>query len=329
MFDDAANLALESPAATQADAGSLRPNMLRPALFWAIVLSVYFLIVYNGCNWIASKRPHLGTLYFSWERHIPFVPEAIYPYMSIDLFFFFSPFLCRDLAELRTHAKRLFLAISLAAVCFLLFPLKMGTSRPQVTGVPNILFTLLGGFDKPYNLVPSLHIGLLCILWVIYSRHTRGVLRLLIQGWFLLIVASCVLTNQHHVIDLLGGYILGVSPGDRRGTALPVGADSALAGGGGRAGGAGVFSRGCGDIPQAQWPASVEQPNYSRALSPDFRLVSQKAKAPMRRVLRDCAGRVDRRQAHADASEKPHRKGCDVGPRSNLRVFRNACVIAA
>ena len=147
---------------------------------------------------------------FDWERFIPFVPLAIFPYMSIDLFLFFSPLLCRDIAELRTHAKRMFLAITLAAVCFLLFPLRMGTGRPEVNGVSGMLFALLGGFDKPYNLVPSLHIALLCILWVVYSRHAYGLIRLLIQTWFILIAISCLVTNQHHVMDLVGGYILGV-----------------------------------------------------------------------------------------------------------------------
>jgi membrane-associated phospholipid phosphatase len=184
-------------------------------LFWsaaiyAISTSVYFMIVYNGCNWIASKRLHVGTLFFQWERHIPFVPAAIFPYMSIDLFFFFSPWLCRSPAELKAHARRLFLAITLSAGCFLLFPLTMGMTHPNVAGISGKLFSLLAGFDKPFNLVPSLHIAILCILWVIYSRHTRGILRLAIQTWFVLIVISTLLTYQHHLVDLVGGYILGV-----------------------------------------------------------------------------------------------------------------------
>src|SRR5438270_13463445 len=57
-------------------------------------LSILFLIVYGGCNWITSHRTGVGTFYFEWERRIPFVPFFILPYMSIDLFFVAAPFLC-------------------------------------------------------------------------------------------------------------------------------------------------------------------------------------------------------------------------------------------
>ena len=177
--------------------------------FWAVALSAYFMIVYNGCNWIASKRTGLGTWYYAWERYIPFIPAAIVPYMSIDLFFFFSPLLCGTRAELHAHAKRLALAVTAAGVCFLLFPLRMGTTHGPVGGAYGLLFDLLGGFDKPYNLVPSLHIALLTLLWSIYTRHARGVLRLAIQVWFVLIAISTLLTGQHHVVDLVGGFLLG------------------------------------------------------------------------------------------------------------------------
>ncbi len=100
------------------------------------------------------------------------------------------------------------LAITAAGVCFLLFPLRMGTTHENVGGFYGSLFALLGGFDKPYNLVPSLHIALLTILWSVYSRHTRG-RRGPLGAWFVLIAASTLLTGQHHVIDLAGGFFLG------------------------------------------------------------------------------------------------------------------------
>ena len=41
-------------------------------------LSVLFLIVYGGCNWITARRPNVGTFYFEWERTIPFVPRKLF-----------------------------------------------------------------------------------------------------------------------------------------------------------------------------------------------------------------------------------------------------------
>jgi hypothetical protein len=45
---------------------------------------------------------------------------------------------------------------------------------------------------------------------VYHHRHTRGIVRWLICGWFGLIGVSTVLTYQHHVIDLAGGFLLGL-----------------------------------------------------------------------------------------------------------------------
>ena len=55
-------------------------------------LSLLFLVVYGGCNWITAQRSDVGLLNFEWERHIPFVPLLIVPYLSIDLFFVAAPF---------------------------------------------------------------------------------------------------------------------------------------------------------------------------------------------------------------------------------------------
>src|ERR1044072_962871 len=98
-------------------------SALKPART-AALLSALFLVVYGTCNWITSLRTDIGTLYFSWERHIPFVPWMIIPYMSIDLFFIAAPFLCKTDHELRTLSNRIVLAILVAGLCFLLFPLR-------------------------------------------------------------------------------------------------------------------------------------------------------------------------------------------------------------
>src|SRR5215471_20395625 len=104
------------------------------ALVVSIGLSVLFLIVYGGCNWITARRANVGTLYFEWERKIPFVPFFILPYMSIDLFFVAAPFLCRTDRELSVLAKRIAAATIVAETCFLLFPLRFAFARPHADG---------------------------------------------------------------------------------------------------------------------------------------------------------------------------------------------------
>ena len=186
---------------------SARPTRVR-ALAVSVGLSALFLIVYGACNWITAQRSDVGTLHFEWERHIPFVPLMIAPYMSIDLFFIAAPFLCRSDRELRTFALRIAAAIVIAGLCFLLFPFRFGFERPQAEGVLGAVFDWFRGMDLPYNLCPSLHITLGALLLPTYRRHTCGQLRLALTVWFALIAASAVLTHQHHVLDVVGGLVL-------------------------------------------------------------------------------------------------------------------------
>jgi protein-tyrosine phosphatase len=178
------------------------------ALIVSAGLSVLFLVVYGGCNWITAHRPNVGTFYFEWERKIPFVPFFILPYMSIDLLFVLAPFLCRTDRELSVLAKRIMAAIIFAGICFLLFPLRFAFPRPHVDGWLGALFDWFRGMDAPYNLLPSLHAAFTLILCDIYFRHMRGFTRVAIMTWFVLIALSPVLTYQHHFIDIAGGFVL-------------------------------------------------------------------------------------------------------------------------
>lgn len=182
-------------------------------MFWksiktAALLSALFMVVYNGCNYITSLRADVGTWFYDWERYIPFVPIFIVPYMSIDLFFTGAPFLCRDDEERRIFARRTALAIILGGLCFLIYPLKLSVERPQVSGLLGAIYNPFCSVDKPFNLLPSLHITLRTILAEIYGRHTRGLTRWASHVWFSLIGFSTLLVHQHHVVDVIGGFLL-------------------------------------------------------------------------------------------------------------------------
>lgn len=182
--------------------------MTRRAAVHSSALSVLFLIVYGLCNWIAAGRPNVPTWDFEWERHIPFVPWMIVPYLSIDAFFVLAPFLCSDRDELRLYSRRITAAILVAGAFFLLMPLRFAFDRPHTDGWAG---TLLNGFvamDRPFNLFPSLHVTLAVILADAFRKHSKGGVRIALTTWFILVVLSTVFVYQHHVIDVLGGFAL-------------------------------------------------------------------------------------------------------------------------
>jgi protein-tyrosine phosphatase/membrane-associated phospholipid phosphatase len=185
------------------------PGLLKPAVLWLLLLAPLFFSTYGFATRVTSQRSDVGTLVFGWETHMPFWAWTIVPYWSIDLLYGLSLLLPNTRHELKQHALRLLSAQVIAVSCFLIWPLRFTFERPELDGVFGWLFAVLAGFDKPFNQAPSLHIALLVILWVMYQRHTQGVWRWLVHGWFALIGISVLTTYQHHFIDLPTGALAG------------------------------------------------------------------------------------------------------------------------
>ena len=134
----------------------------------------------------------------------------IVPYLSIDLFFVTAPFLCRDERELAVLSKRIVAATLIAGICFLLFPLRFAFERPHASGWLGSAFDWFRGMDLPYNLRPSLHLAYRTILVQHYARHTRWLWRSAVRFWFFLVGLSALFTYQHHFLDVVTGFALGV-----------------------------------------------------------------------------------------------------------------------
>ncbi|RFB91991.1 serine/threonine protein phosphatase [Rhizobium leguminosarum bv. trifolii] len=180
------------------------------AALWLMFLAPFFYLSYGGANWLASQRAHVPNVAFAWESAIPFLAWTIIPYWSINLFYALCLFINTTPRDVDRLARR-YLTIQIVAVaCFVAFPLEATFVRPATSGLPGFMFAVLGGFDKPFNQAPSLHVALLVVIW----DHLRGRLprraRLLWHFWCFLIGASVLTTWQHHVMDIPTGMLLGL-----------------------------------------------------------------------------------------------------------------------
>src|SRR5688500_7624212 len=186
------------------------PRPWRRATAWLIFLGPFFFATYGFANWLASRRDSVGVIVYSWERSIPFLPWTIVPYWSIDLLYAISLFICTTRREVDRHGQRL-LFVQLASIAFFIaFPLRFSFDRPHADGVFGALFAALGAFDKPFNQAPSLHIGLLIVIWARFAAHVSSRWRWLLHGWMILIGVSILTTYQHHFIDLPTGVAVGL-----------------------------------------------------------------------------------------------------------------------
>jgi hypothetical protein len=180
------------------------------AALWLLFLAPFFYLTYGTANWLASLRNDVGSIVFDWERAVPFMAWTIVPYWSINLFYALSLFVNDTKSGVDRLAGRYLTAQIVAVSCFLAFPLATTFVRPETTGLPGFMFAVLGGFDKPFNQAPSLHIALLVIIWDHLRHRFSGPAKIVWHGWCLLIGASVLTTWQHHFIDIPTGALLGL-----------------------------------------------------------------------------------------------------------------------
>ena len=174
----------------------------------AAFTGLLFTVLYNVCNRVTALRSDVGVWAFEWEHHWPLIRALIVPYWSIDALFVLAPFLCTTREELAVYRRRMVFGIVGASLGFLLIPLHFAFVRPHVEGVFAPWFAALYGFDLPFNLFPSLHITLRTLLTSWYLRKCTGFWRWPVHAWFSAVGFSTLLTWQHHLVDVLGGFWL-------------------------------------------------------------------------------------------------------------------------
>jgi len=190
-------------------AQSVQPLRWRPLTCMAATSAAY-VALYTLSNHLTSLRADVGAGVFEWERAIPFVGWSVVPYLSICAFFGWSFFIDADEDRLRLHVLRLFIVLIVSVLCYAAFPLRFTFERPATEGLVGAMFGLLGHCDMPYNRAPSLHIGVLVLMWARFAPRLRGGWAVGLHAWFALIAASVLTTYQHHVLDVPAGAALGI-----------------------------------------------------------------------------------------------------------------------
>ncbi|MBT0963878.1 phosphatase PAP2/dual specificity phosphatase family protein [Denitromonas iodatirespirans] len=186
------------------------PIRWKHSIAWLVLLAPLFFLSYGWANQLAASRGVNASIVFGWESAIPFWPWTIVPYWSIDLMYGLSFLACRTPREVNHHGLRLLTAQLISVACFVAFPLRFSADKPAADGVFGALFDALAGFDLPYNQAPSLHIGLLLIIWWVLVRRASPGQRLFWHAWAALVAASVLTTWQHHFFDLPTGALVGL-----------------------------------------------------------------------------------------------------------------------
>jgi membrane-associated phospholipid phosphatase len=171
----------------------------------------WFEIVFITCDAITRGRTLRLSIHTPLDLKIPFVPWMTVVYLSIDLLLLAGPFILRTRREFRAAIAMLAVAIAVGGVCFLLIPADLAYAPvlENEVGIWTGAFHLADAVNLTYNLVPSLHVALTvaCIAAFTTQAGPRG--KALMWLWGAAIAISTVLTHQHHLLDVVSGWLLG------------------------------------------------------------------------------------------------------------------------
>jgi membrane-associated phospholipid phosphatase len=176
-------------------------NRLRTYLLWSSLVGIAFFAVYPTMNWLTSLRASPLHLYFDAELAIPFVPQFIWPYLSMYALFAIPPFLI-PAEQMPALGRQLIAGCLISAVCFLILPAELGFVRELPPAPYTAIYAKVFSVDRPFNLVPSLHVIFSTAIALACADFARPALRSALLFWLAVIVASTVLVHQHHLLDV-------------------------------------------------------------------------------------------------------------------------------
>jgi membrane-associated phospholipid phosphatase len=184
-----------------ASSGAALPR-LRTYFTWSFWVGVAFFGVYPTMNWLTSLRARPLHLYVPAELAIPFLPQFVWAYLSMYVLFLLPPFFLPP-ARMPALGKQLIVGSLLSALLFLVIPAELGFVRQLPGRAPyDAIFGRVFSVDRPYNLVPSLHVIFSTAIALACVDFARPAMRLLLLAWLAVIVASTVFVHQHHLLDV-------------------------------------------------------------------------------------------------------------------------------
>ena len=175
---------------------------------WGTLVGVVFFSIYPTANWLAELRGNPYHLFFAWELRFPFVQEFIWFYLSLYLLLALPPFFLTS-DEMKRLAKKLITATCLAGLVFLALPARLGFPRVVPSDSPySEIFLAMFAIDKPFNLVPSLHVVYSAAIILAIAERLGKTGGVVLFGWLVLVLASTILIRQHHLLDVFTGLAL-------------------------------------------------------------------------------------------------------------------------
>jgi membrane-associated phospholipid phosphatase len=175
-----------------------------------LLVGALFAVVFLGSEWVIRQHAWRVRIALPGEELLPFLPAWTWVYCSIYLPIHAAPFVLGTSAELRRLARVLTGVILTAGLGFILVPAELSYPAAVLpgSGATAALFRWADAVNLDHELFPSLHVALSSTCLAIYARYAPAWIRTGLLLWAGLIGVSTVLTQQHHVVDVLAGWAI-------------------------------------------------------------------------------------------------------------------------
>lgn len=169
-----------------------------------------FAAVFVGAEWITRLHGWRLRLVLPGETEVPLVPAWTWMYCSVYLPILGAPLVLRSSSELQRLARVLTGVIVVAGIAFLLVPAELAYAPATLedAGATATLFRWADALNLDHELFPSLHVAFSATCLGVFSLRALPVVQVVLGTWAGLVGVSTVLTHQHHVVDVLAGWVL-------------------------------------------------------------------------------------------------------------------------
>lgn len=185
-----------------------------PLVIWLYpTIAVGWLGVHLAINVHVARYGMATCTLTRFDAAIPFVPGAVGLYLSGFMLANVGYFLRYAPGDARWSAAGYGFQYLISLLLYLALP----TRAPRLaldarTGISARTLHLYQRMSKPFNAFPSMHVSLCvysaCWVWLVVSGSQLAIMTAV---WCVAVIGSTLLTRQHTIIDVAGGFTLGVS----------------------------------------------------------------------------------------------------------------------
>lgn len=175
-------------------------NFIVLFLFWA---GGYFLT-----GFITANRS-FASLMLPFERHIPFVSETVFVYVTVYPLFLLPLLLLEDPKELAAYDIAQVAGLTVSYVTYIVFPVSFPRESVEIVNFSTFVVSILHSADPAWNCFPSTHCTTCSIAAVALWRYDTRLGIWAILSTFA-ICLSTLFTKQHYVVDVVAGVGIGL-----------------------------------------------------------------------------------------------------------------------